>query len=79
MGLVVKLDRVGSIRKPSYKVVVTEKRKSGVVDDLGYIRYTYGYPSNRTYACIDMDKLAFWVSNGAVVIGRLKRVLVEIR
>jgi len=75
MSLVVKLKREGSIRKPFFRVVISESSKSKVVDSIGYIKYNHFFPADRVYVCVDFDKLSFWMEQGALVKGRIKKIL----
>ena len=79
MSLVVKLKREGSIRKPFFRVVISESRRSKVVDSVGYIKYNHFFPADRIYVCVDFDKLSFWMEQGAIITGRIKRILLGSR
>jgi len=70
---VIRLARMGRIKKPFYSVVVTDSRKrrdSGWIEKIGYYN-----PLRENDTKIDTERLKYWVSVGAKMSKRVKRVV----
>lgn len=72
----IRLARFGKIKHPSYRIVVSDKRK----DTLGtYLESLGTYNPHRDPAelTIDKDRLAYWVSKGAQLSDTLYNLCIE--
>ena len=70
---VVRLTRMGRNKKPFYRIVVTDSRKrrdSGWIEAIGY----YNPVSKDKTLKLDMDRLDYWISVGAQMSDRVKKL-----
>ena len=70
---VIRLARMGRIKKPFYRIVVTDSRKrrdSGWIEKLGYYN-----PMRADDFKIDSERLAYWVGVGAKMSKRVSKVV----
>ncbi|MFB0517740.1 MAG: 30S ribosomal protein S16 [Acidobacteriota bacterium] len=73
----IRLQRMGAVKQPHYRVVVCDSRKArkgGFIEIVGY------YNPMREPAIIDMkkDRIEEWVSKGARLSSTVKNLLVKI-
>ena len=64
MAVVLRLKRLGTNKKPFYRVVATEKtnpRDGRFIEEIGY----YDPKKNPAAIKIDKDKALYWLKNGA--------------
>ncbi len=69
----IRLARFGRKKKPFYRIVVTDSRKrrdSGWIEVIGY----YNPLTNPKEIKIDMDKMNYWLSNGAQMTERVEKL-----
>lgn len=70
---VIRLTRMGRIKKPFYRIVVTDSRKrrdSGWIENIGYYN-----PMKETRALqFDEERLNYWISVGAKMSDRVKKI-----
>jgi len=62
--LKIRLRRMGSSKRPTYRVVVSDRRATptaAVLEEVGF----YNPRSNPVDVRIDRDRVAFWVGKGA--------------
>jgi len=75
----VRLARFGRKKRPFYRIVVTDSRKrrdSGWIEVIGY----YNPLTDPKTIEIDMDRLNYWLANGAQMserVGKLKKIYEE--
>ncbi|BCD62786.1 MULTISPECIES: 30S ribosomal protein S16 [Nitratiruptor] len=70
---VIRLARFGRKKKPFYRIVVTDSRKrrdSGWIEIIGY----YNPLTEPSTAKIDKDRLNYWLSVGAKMSDRVKKI-----
>jgi len=73
MATVVRLTRMGRKKKPFYRIVVTDSRKrrdGGWIESIGY----YNPLTEPETIKVDEDRLNYWVSVGAKLSDRVKRI-----
>ncbi len=73
MATVVRLTRMGRKKKPFYRIVVTDSRKrrdGGWIESIGY----YNPLTEPETIKVDEEKLNYWVSVGAKLSDRVKRI-----
>lgn len=78
MALRIKLRRQGSKKEPMYKIVVLERTtgiRSKPISTLGFINFSQGSLSNSVYVVVNFDLLGYWLTQGATMSRRLKRLL----
>lgn len=69
----IRLSRAGSKKRPFYHVVVTDKsnaRDGRFIEQIGH----YDPARPLTEARIDHDRIAYWVSVGAKLSDRMKKI-----
>ncbi|MFW2330972.1 MAG: 30S ribosomal protein S16 [Nitrospinota bacterium] len=74
MGVVLRLLRIGAKKKPAYRIVAADSRRScsgSYLESVGH--YDPNRPSNK--CVIKQDRLNHWVSNGALISDRVKSIL----
>jgi len=75
----IRLARFGRKKKPFYRIVATDSRRrrdSGWIEVIGY----YNPLTDPKTIEIDMDRLNYWLSNGAQMterVGKLKKIYEE--
>jgi len=75
----IRLARFGRKKKPFYRIVATDSRKrrdSGWIEVIGY----YNPLTNPKTIEIDMDRLNYWLGNGAQMserVSKLKKIYEE--
>jgi small subunit ribosomal protein S16 len=75
----IRLARFGRKKKPFYRIVATDSRRrrdSGWIEVLGY----YNPLTNPKTIEIDMDRLNYWLGNGAQMserVSKLKKIYEE--
>lgn len=72
--LKIRLRRMGSNRRPVYRVVVSDGRKpptSAVLEEVGY----YNPRSQPSEVRLDRDRIEHWVSQGAQLSDTVKSLL----
>ena len=75
----IRLARFGRKKKPFYRIVVTDSRKrrdSGWIEVIG----NYNPLTNPKEIDIDMDRMNYWLSNGAQMterVSKLKKIYEE--
>ena len=72
----IRLTRLGDIRTPIYRVIVTDSRKprdSDYIDILG----TYHSKDNTGTTKIDVEKAKVWLAKGAVPTDTAKALLIK--
>ncbi|MBN1521357.1 MAG: 30S ribosomal protein S16 [Candidatus Aureabacteria bacterium] len=65
MATVIRLKRMGSNKKPFFRIVVTDKsspRDGRFIEELGY----YAPLKKDDNFSVDMERVSYWVSKGAV-------------
>ena len=70
---VVRLTRMGRKKKPFYRIVVTDSRKrrdGGWIESIGH----YNPMIKEDNLTVDMDRLNYWVSVGAKMSDRVKKI-----
>ncbi|HIO91194.1 MAG TPA: 30S ribosomal protein S16 [Campylobacterales bacterium] len=73
MATVVRLTRMGRNKKPFYRIVVTDSRKrrdGGWIESIGY----YNPLTEPEVIKFDAEKLDYWMSVGAKLSARVKRI-----
>lgn len=73
--VVVRLRRQGAKGRPFFHVVVLDKRSSRdgkFIEILGYVNYFAAV--NETSVCMDLERLSYWVSQGAQISAPIKRL-----
>ena len=73
MATVVRLTRMGRNKKPFYRIVVTDSRKrrdGGWIESIGY----YNPLTEPEVIKFDAEKLDYWMSVGAKLSDRVKRI-----
>jgi len=69
----IRLARFGRKKRPFYRIVVTDSRKrrdSGWIEVIGY----YNPLTDPKTVEIDMEKLNYWLSNGAQMSERVEKL-----
>lgn len=64
MAVVLRLKRMGTNKKPSYRIVATEKtnpRDGRFIEEIGH----YDPKKNPPVISIDKEKATYWLKNGA--------------
>lgn len=64
MAVKIMLKRMGTIRKPSYRLVVVDKRVTGrgaYIENIGY----YNPRSNPSEEKVNAERALYWLKNGA--------------
>lgn len=64
MAVKIMLKRMGTIRKPSYRLVVVDKRVAGrgaYIENIGY----YNPRSNPSEEKVNAERALYWLKNGA--------------
>ncbi len=75
----IRLARFGRKKRPFYRIVVTDSRKrrdSGWIESIGY----YNPLTNPKDIKIDLDRMNYWLSNGAQMsdrVSKLKKIYEE--
>lgn len=70
---VVRLTRMGRNKKPFYRIVVTDsraRRDSGWIESIGY----YNPVSEPKTLKIDEERLNYWISTGAQLSDKVKKL-----
>ena len=73
MATVIRLTRMGRKKKPFYRIVVTDSRKrrdGGWIESIGH----YNPMIKEDNLTVDMDRLNYWVSVGAKMSDRVKKI-----
>ena len=73
MATVVRLTRMGRKKRPFYRIVVTDSRKrrdGGWIESIGY----YNPLTEPETIKFDEEKLKYWMSVGAKLSDRVKRI-----
>ena len=73
MATVVRLTRMGRKKRPFYRIVVTDSRKrrdGGWIESIGY----YNPLTEPETIKFDEDRLNYWMSVGAKLSDRVKRI-----
>jgi small subunit ribosomal protein S16 len=73
MATVVRLTRMGRKKRPFYRIVVTDSRKrrdGGWIESIGY----YDPLTEPETIRVDEDRLNYWMSVGANLSDRVKRI-----
>ncbi|OPX26935.1 MAG: 30S ribosomal protein S16 [Campylobacteraceae bacterium 4484_166] len=69
----IRLTRMGRKKKPFYRIVVTDSRKrrdSGWIESIGY----YNPVSEPKELKVDNDRLDYWLSVGATMSSKVKKI-----
>ena len=72
---VIRLTRMGRIKKPFYRIVVTDSRKrrdSGWIEELGY--YNPMTTDENLRLKFDEERLNYWIGTGAKPSDRVKKL-----
>ena len=70
----IRLRRMGSNRRPTYRVVVSDSRKtptSAVIEEVGF----YNPRSEPIEVRLDRDRIDYWVSQGAQLSDTVRSLL----
>jgi len=70
---VIRLTRMGRKKKPFYRIVVTDSRKrrdGGWIESIGY----YNPVSANKDIKVDEERLNYWISVGAQMSDRVKKI-----
>ena len=70
---VIRLTRMGRKKKPFYRIVVTDSRKrrdGGWIESIGY----YNPVANPKVIKFDEERLKYWLSVGAQMSDRVRRI-----
>jgi small subunit ribosomal protein S16 len=73
---VIRLARMGRIRKPFYRIVVTDSRKrrdSGWIESIGY----YNPVAKEKVLKIDEERLQYWLGVGAQMSEKVKKLIAK--
>ncbi|MDD5210989.1 MAG: 30S ribosomal protein S16 [Sulfuricurvum sp.] len=73
MATVIRLTRMGRKKQPFYRIAVTDSRKrrdGGWIELIGY----YNPMTEPSTVKVDEDRLAYWMSVGAQLSDRVKKI-----
>lgn len=74
--LIIRLQRVGKTKKPSYRLIISEKTKSthsAYLENLG----TFNPHDKAAGFKPDVERVKYWMSKGAQISGTLNNLLIK--